>query len=267
MLGSDAWTLSTVAVTAGLALAAFVSTNLDNLGALCGAFIDSRYTPRSVVLGFGIGSSTVLALSVLAALLAVAMGGSTRVLGLVPLGMGLFGVWRLRLRAGQYAAPPIGASPPRGRSPLAGPVHGHAMQLLTVAATTVACGGDNVAVYAPLLARRPQLAPLNLIILVLLNASLCLICYYTSNAAALRRWGSIIGPAILIVVAVTILSGGRGIAVPGQEVGSQPPKVQAARANWRDRNRPSRDAGSAGVPPRLSVSGLKADAIYEVPER
>ena len=265
MLGSEAGALSTAVVTFGMATAAFACTNLDNLAALSGAFVDNRFSPRCVVLGFGIGSSAVLALSVFAALLTLVIDASyTRLLGVVPLGMGLLGIWRLRQGAGPRDRQTC-ATPPRRGSPLGRAIHGRATQLLTVAATTVACGGDNVVVYAPLLARRPQLAPWNLAILVLLNASLCLLCYHVSSAVALKRWGSVIGSVTLIVVAITILAGGRGGGAHAHGAGGEPLRAQATSVTGPPPYRAARSV-QVGLAGPCGVYGCNApDLLFPEP--
>jgi cadmium resistance protein CadD (predicted permease) len=120
----------------GLAAGAFVGTNIDN--AIVTVAMISTAPPRRanrIALGQALGFTVLVVAAVGMALVLFEI--STRIiglLGLVPLALGLRGLWALR-----HA---------EGRSRVADRAFGSG--LMAAAAVTVGAGGDNLAVYIPL---------------------------------------------------------------------------------------------------------------------
>lgn len=128
----------TVLSACALGAVAFTSTNIDDVFLLVGFFADPSYQARQVVMGQFLGFAALIALSLLGAL------GSTLLpptivglLGLAPIGLGIKKLLELR-RAEDPDEPARSASG----------------AILSVAAVTMANGGDNLAVYVPLFSTR-----------------------------------------------------------------------------------------------------------------
>ena len=80
----------------GIAIVAFASTNIDDLVVISAFFADASLERRAIVVGQLVGIGLLTAVSVIAAMLALAVPpGWTALLGLAPLGLG---VAKLRTR-------------------------------------------------------------------------------------------------------------------------------------------------------------------------
>jgi cadmium resistance protein CadD (predicted permease) len=127
----------TLAQTAGTAAAAFAATNVDDIVVLAVLFAsrDDRLRGRQIVAGQALGITVlvVAALAVGAGLLALA-DRWVGLLGLIPIAFGVRGLRALRAGRDADEPPPL------------------TVGALGVASITVANGGDNVAIYAPLFA-------------------------------------------------------------------------------------------------------------------
>jgi cadmium resistance protein CadD (predicted permease) len=83
-------------VVVGLAAATFASTSFDNFTLLLGFLSNEAYRRRAVVLGYAVSSVIMVLLAFVAAeAVEFAPARYVRYLGLVPLGLGLVGVYRL----------------------------------------------------------------------------------------------------------------------------------------------------------------------------
>ena len=194
----------------GIGVVVFVSTNLDDIFLLSAFFADPRLRLRSVVAGQFLGIGALTAASAVAALAALVVPeGWTALLGLVPLALGVRGLFalrdggseavddgELRIQAQEHAAER------RTRS-----------QALAVAGVTVANGGDNMGVYIPLFASAPAAIPICAAIFAVMTAVWCGLGYRLVNnrwaGGPLRRYGHVILPFVLIVLGLYILSGAR----------------------------------------------------------
>lgn len=184
--------------TAGTGLGIFAGTNIDDVLVLTMLFVSARSgRPRrwEIVAGQTGGFTALLAASVV---IATALGAVPdrwiRLLGLVPIAVGLTGLWRTITR-------PDDAEPP----PLAG-------NLWSVAVLTVANGADNLSVYPPLLrAIGPGPAITTGIAFYLGVALLCtagvLLGSHQPVAARLQRIQHWLGPLVFIGLGVIILLG------------------------------------------------------------
>ena len=172
---------------------AFAATNLDDLVLLAAFFADRSYRPRSVVAGQYAGIALLYGASAAAAFAAwVIPQGYIALLGLLPIAIG---VAKLREASDSKKALPRTGS------------------LFSVAAVTVANGGDNVAVYVPVFATR-ALADV-LIIGAVFAVMTALWCYAASRLVfhpgwghAIRRHGRRAVPWVLIALGAWILLGG-----------------------------------------------------------
>lgn len=181
------------------AIGAFVATDLDGLVLLALLYSvrrDAASTPRSQVVTGTFAGFTVLVM--LSAAVAAGLHGVPvqwfALFGIVPLSIGMWGLARLWVRS-VNEPPPVLAD--------AG--------ILTVAAITIANGGDNVSVYIPLF--RDLDAPGFLATCVVFAVLLGLWCALGALVAGrtrvvhlIERAGNIAVPLIFVTVGVVILS-------------------------------------------------------------
>jgi cadmium resistance protein CadD (predicted permease) len=201
---NDVW--ATISQAAGM----FAVTNVDDLVVLA-LFFDRaeghRWATANVVLGQYLGFAAILAVSVLGAL-------GTRLLpepaipylGLLPLGLGLRAAWR----TWRGRPPPEDEEAPRTRG--AGPA------ALSVAAVTLANGGDNIGVYVPVFATAGTAAlTVFAVVFLVLVAVWCALGWFFATrpviARALSRWGHLLLPGVLIVIGLLILVEGRAFGL------------------------------------------------------
>lgn len=179
------------------AVVLFAVTNIDDIVVLSVFFGRAAHvdgSTRRIVVGQYLGFVMILAASLAGAFGAGQLSDRTvAYLGLVPVAIGLWSAytaWRAR-DADEARAP-------------------RALTLWTVAAVTVANGGDNVGVYVPAFASRSvaELVGIAVVFLVLV-AGLCaagrVVARHRLVAAALHRWGDVIYPVALIAVGVVVL--------------------------------------------------------------
>jgi cadmium resistance protein CadD (predicted permease) len=183
----------------GQAVSLFISTDLDDVLVLLGFFADPRFRIRQIVAGQFIGIAILYAVSVIGSWLSFIVSPAfIGLLGLVPIAMGLKGVWTLR-----RSAPPseqiAAAESPAERTNIA-----------AVAAMTVANGGDNVSVYIPLFALRSgsDIALMGVVFAVMTAVWLCLAYWLTRHrtiGAPVRRVTHLLMPFVYITLGVLIL--------------------------------------------------------------
>ena len=172
--------------------AAFAATNADDLLLLAAFFADRNNRPAAVVLGQYAGIAALFGASVAMALAAAAIpDAALRLLGLLPIAIGVKSLLR--------------PSDAEEKLPQAG-------RMASVAAVTIANGGDNLAVYVPLFATRsgPELA----VIGALFAAMTALWCYAAARLVSqpalgrrLRSQAHRWVPWLLIALGVAILAG------------------------------------------------------------
>ncbi len=193
-------TLSGAALAAGLGLATFAATSLDNLLILIGFSSDPAYPPRVARPAF-VGAVFLVALSAigLAAIARLAPDRQIGLLGWIPLGMGLFQLGRLAFRRTDGA----GASRKteetvretlrlrRGRA--------------AVGAVTLAASGDSLAVYAALFADTATLlVPWTLLGIGVGATTWSILADRLAGRGAVRQLADRIGPILLPFVLIGI---------------------------------------------------------------
>lgn len=192
----------------GIAVVAFVSTNIDDILLLSAFFADDHLRTRSVVLGQFAGIAALVVTSAVCALAALVVPeGWTSLLGLAPLAIGLWklpSVWRRRNNEAEEGAP--------HDQELAAQRRTHS-QVLAVALVTVANGGDNLAVYIPLFAKQPAALPIYAAVFAVMTGVWCGLGYLLVNnriiGARMRRFGRVALPFALMALGLYILSGVR----------------------------------------------------------
>jgi cadmium resistance protein CadD (predicted permease) len=194
--------MQSLVALSGLAAVLFAWTNVDDLLVLLGFFSDPRVRVRHVVAGQYLGIGVLYGVSVLASLLSIVIPRAyIGLLGLAPIFIGVNKLHSGRRGAGtdeQSRVDPSIAAERDGRN------------VLTVAMTTVANGGDNISVYTPLFASR---SPVDVaaagLVFALMTGVWCLLGHWLVHHRALgvpiRRFGSRTLPFLLIGFGIVIL--------------------------------------------------------------
>lgn len=186
-----------------LALTAFVATNLDDSLVLLLFFGDRRFRARHVFIGQALGVGLLVLISLVAALLALAVpAGWVRLLGLLPIALGIRQLVERR-RGADGDGEPSALAPARGESGW--------RRAAAVAGVTLANGGDNVGVYAPLFAGRPpaETAIMLGVFAVMLAVWLFGALYLARRSAVaepVQRIGRSVFPYALIAIGFAILA-------------------------------------------------------------
>jgi cadmium resistance protein CadD (predicted permease) len=182
---------------------AFIATDVDDMVVLAILFLGYRTSgvpqPRQIVLGQYMGFAVLVGISGGAALgLALVSLRWVGLLGLVPLSLGVHGLWSAR-RGGddQPSLPSLRLF--RGRS---GP--------FAIAAATISAGGDNISVYTPLLRTLgwPASALAVPVLFVMLGVWCAIGAAIGTNdsvVAGLSRLGHILVPILYICIGVLLL--------------------------------------------------------------
>jgi cadmium resistance protein CadD (predicted permease) len=178
------------------AVAAFAGTTVDDLVILAALFMARRTagSPRAtaIIAGQYVGFVAILAAALLAATgLSVVPERWVGVLGLVPVGFGMWGLWRLR------------GAEAESRLPLASTA-------TRIATITFANGADNISVFTPLFRSLHVAASLVAIALFLALVAVCcaigaLLGSHRVVVATLGRISHWLVPVVFIAVGVIIL--------------------------------------------------------------
>lgn len=190
---------------AGLALSVFVATDIDDLLLLAAFFAERRLATRAIVGGQFAGIAALVLISALAASLALTIPPAwVALLGLVPLGMGLTGLWRV-----WHPDADEDDEVDEARQAELQAEQKLRSQWLAVAAVTIANGGDNLGAYIPLFAHSPGLIPVFTAIFALMTGLWCALGYWLVRARsagqALQRYGKWLLPCVLIALGLVIL--------------------------------------------------------------
>ena len=174
--------------------AAFVSTNVDDILLLAVWFAQRGRRVPSIVFGQYLGIGVLVGVSAIAALTALVLPrGWIPLMGLLPLALGIRGL--RRPESDEPETTPSGTG------------------VWSVAAVTVANGGDNVGVYIPLFAKSPEAVVIYAVIFAVGTAIWCALGYtLVSHPAAkplLEKYAHRLMPWVLIGIGVHVLSGFR----------------------------------------------------------
>jgi len=196
--------------TVALGIVLFVTTNLDDIFLTMAFFADPGLDRRAVVVGKFLGIGLLVAASVAAAALAVAVPPEwVALLGLAPLGLGLHrlcSAWR---------RPPAPDDDGDGQPAAAGSL---VAQIGSVAGVTAANGGDNLGVYVPVFTEQFASIPTFVAIFAVMTGLWCvggnLLVNHRLVAATMRRLAAKLLPGVLIVLGLCILAGARRLIWP-----------------------------------------------------
>ena len=189
--------MSEVFVTIGISIAAFVSTNLDNLFLLMGLIGGARLRTRDIAIGYALSIALVLAVGLAGSYAADwATDAWLRYLGLIPLAMGGRRVWNLVRRAGD---PEVPVAAPTGSG------------IPSVFGVMLANSGDSLGVFTSLMGETSELLVLVIIGTTLAMASLWALAasWVVSHprlAPALRKVDRYAVPVLLVAIGCYILA-------------------------------------------------------------
>ena len=183
----------------GIAVAAFVATNIDDLLLLVIFFANPSWHPRSIVMGQLAGMAALIAGSMAIAQLAVVASPRwIAVLGFFPL---ILGLSQLRAVVRGQSDSDADDFESQGR-------YRH-RQVLAVAGVTLANGGDNLGVYVPLFARTPAaIAEYAIVFMSMTLLWLALahgLVRHPLLGQRIRRYGHLLSPLMLIALGIGIL--------------------------------------------------------------
>jgi cadmium resistance transport/sequestration family protein len=178
---------------------AFASTNVDDIIILMLFFANKEYKTRQVVIGQYLGITALIAISLIGSLIGLLIDSKyIGLLGLLPVYLGIRGfiqIIRSRKVNGQEGA---------------GISTGKSNKILSVAAVTLANGGDNIGIYIPLLATLLiHEKAIMISIFLLMVAAWCFVAQYLSKhrtiARTIDKYGHIVTPIVLILLGIYIL--------------------------------------------------------------
>jgi cadmium resistance protein CadD (predicted permease) len=205
-----------------IALAAFATTNVDDLFLLASLFVDEEFPTISVVAGQFLGMLFLIAISIGAALFAITIpGGWFCLLGLAPLLLGFNRLWKLFKGAPESGLATGNRPDFVGKEQL--PFSWARSKVTYVVLLTVANGGDNLSVYIPLFSVQRTMIALDAIVFAVMTALWCFFGYYLTShklfGNRVKRYGRFIIPFILIGIGLNVLShfpreGSRGLRLP-----------------------------------------------------
>jgi cadmium resistance protein CadD (predicted permease) len=182
----------------GLAIVTFIVTNIDDLLLLSLYFASSRYKTKSVVVGQYAGILFLVGVSMLGLLLGKILDPQfVSLLGLLPIYIGIKALFAFRKndedsKQGKSGQPK------------------ESFQFLSVALVTIANGGDNIGVYAPLFATTPiHFIYLYVLLFLALTGVWCVLGYWTVKHPTVKNlfsnYGRTILPIFLILLGLFIL--------------------------------------------------------------
>jgi cadmium resistance protein CadD (predicted permease) len=178
----------------GVAVTLYIATNLDDAFLLIALFSDPSLRPAHIVAGQYAGMFLLYAASVVASLVGLLVPQVyLGLLGLIPM---LIGVAGLRDAAG-----PARESDDVQRTGRGG--------IASVAAITVASGGDNIAVYTPVFAVQTMTAKLLIggvfaIMIALWVAGARWLTRHPALGAPLRKYGRVMLPFVFIAIGIWV---------------------------------------------------------------
>jgi len=192
-----------------IAIAAFASTNVDDLFLLVSLFVDEEFRTTRVVVGQFLGMSFLVLISVLAALFSVTIPGVwICLLGLAPLLLGINRLWKLFQRSAGASSTDENRPDFVGKDQLR--LGWARSEIAFVALLTIANGGDNLSVYIPLFSIQRGFIPLYTLVFGLMTAVWCWLSYYLTShrlfGNRVKRYGRFVIPFILIGIGLNVLS-------------------------------------------------------------
>lgn len=180
-----------------LAVAAFVSTNIDDIFILVGFMSDPSYRMRDIIIGQCFGAAVMTLLCFALAMFVTAV---------FPAYFGLLGIIEIIIGASKLRESPTRRTV--GKQPISKPDE---YGTRTVAFATIGGFGDNVSIYVPLFAAHSVAdAELTLTVFGVMTGLSCFLSYWLVNNRASGYWLRPVGhgllPWFLIAVGIAVMS-------------------------------------------------------------
>jgi len=191
--------VDSIGILVGLAVVVYVSTNVDDVFLLLGFFANPSFRTRYVIIGQFLGIGALYAVSVLASFVSLVVSMQyVGLLGLIPIGIGV----KLLL---DWVGDKQDDESDQDHS-----IGAASGRILSVAAITIANGGDNIGVYTPFFATRSgtEIAIVG-VVFAALTAAWCVLArqlvQHPVLGAPIRRYGHKVTPFVLIGVGILVL--------------------------------------------------------------
>lgn len=175
---------------------AFMSTNIDDIFILILFYGNKEYKESEIITGQFLGIITLIVVSLIGSLIALVLPQAyIGLLGLIPLYLGIKGILSIVKKEQQEDDHQLKANK---------------SNVLSVAGTTFANGGDNIGIYVPLFATLTWTDKLSTITIFLIMTFVwCMIAkYFTKHpyvAKAVDKYGHILAPIVLVFLGLYIM--------------------------------------------------------------
>jgi len=175
---------------------AFMSTNIDDIFILILFYGNKEYKESEIITGQFLGIITLIVVSLIGSLIALVLPQAyIGLLGLIPLYIGIKGILSVVKKEQQEDDHQLKANK---------------SNVLSVAGTTFANGGDNIGIYVPLFATLTWTDKLSTITIFLIMTFVwCMIAkYFTKHpyvAKAVDKYGHILAPIVLVFLGLYIM--------------------------------------------------------------
>ena len=191
----------------GIAIAIFVSTNIDNLCLLTALFADPLIKTRTIVAGQFLGLGLLYCFSVIAALSSIFVPVPwTGLLGIIPLFLGVRGVIALFKARTKKQSTPLSQDQKNLQKQTPS-------EILTIAGLAISSGADNLGAYIPLFAKNKSEIAFYILIFAVMTGLWCMIAHHLVRnrwvGRYVEKYGEIALPFILIGLAIYILNDAR----------------------------------------------------------
>ena len=180
-------------------LIAFTSTNIDDIFILTLFYGNKTFKHSHVTAGQFLGIGALIAVSLVGSLIGILIDQSyIGLLGLIPIFLGAKEIWELLNKTEDDASTKDLKTPIRKSN------------LLIVAGTTIANGGDNIGIYVPLFAALTWTNKMTMVVIFLLMTFVwCVAAKYMVKhpyvAKKVQKYGHIVTPFVLILLGLYIL--------------------------------------------------------------
>jgi len=175
---------------------AFISTNIDDIFILVLFFGNKKFKENEIIIGQFLGVILLIAVSLLGSLIGLILPEAyIGLLGLIPLYLGLKGIVSTTKKLKQDGDPNLKTN---------------SSNVLSVAGTTVANGGDNIGIYVPLFATLTWTAKISMVTIFLIMTFVwCMLARYFTNhpyiAKTVGQYGHIAAPVVLLFLGLYIM--------------------------------------------------------------
>ena len=175
---------------------AFVSTNIDDIFILILFFGNKKFKGSEIIIGQFLGIVALIAMSMIGSLIGLILPGAyIGLLGLIPLYLGIKGIIAIAKKEKQDEDLELQTNK---------------SNILSVAGTTVANGGDNIGIYVPLFATLTWPKKLSMVTIFLVMTFVwCMMArYFTKHPYVVKgvdKYGHIVAPIVLVFLGLYIM--------------------------------------------------------------